>query len=364
MTMTSHPPQPHSAIRLAIVGLGRAGWSMHTAELAKRGDRFRIVAACDVDPARAALAKARYGCAAYTRFAEVLADPEVEVVDIATPSPEHTPMALAALAAGKRVFLEKPIALTYRDALKLQAAAAKRPGRLFFRHNRRFESGFVHIQEIIASGVLGRIHLVRLRRNGYQRRNDWQTLIACGGGQLNNWGPHIIDHALRFLGSPVASVWSDLKKVAAVGDAEDHLKIVLTGKNGMVADLEISGGAAITEPECMVFGSRGALSCNLDQITVRYLDPKVALAPRKASRATPPAEGPFGAPDHLTWVESTFPAKPASGCDTDAVWDHLYAAIRHRRPFPVTIAQAVEVVRIGELARKGTSFAGATRSRR
>ena len=45
-------------------------------------------------------------------------------------------------------------------------------------------------------------------------------LIDCGGGQLNNWGPHIIDHALQFLDYKVAEVWSDLKRVAAVGDAE------------------------------------------------------------------------------------------------------------------------------------------------
>lgn len=350
-------PADPKPINLAIVGLGRAGWGMHLAELAKRSDRFRLVAVLDVDLARGRRAQERHACTVHASYADLLADPAVELVDIATPSLEHTPMALAALEAGKRVFLEKPIALTYRDARRLQAAAARRPGRLFLRHNRRFEAGFVHIQEIIASGVLGRIHLVRLRRNTFQRRNDWQTVIACGGGQLNNWGPHIIDHALRFIGAPVASVWSDLKRVAAVGDAEDHLKIVLRGTNGIVADLEISGGAAITDPECMVFGSRGALRCERDQITIRHLDPAAPLSPRRVNRATPPSEGPFGDPDDLTWIERAFPVAPAAGCDTDAIWDRLYDAIRCRRLFPVTIDQAVEVVRIGELARKGTRFA-------
>jgi predicted dehydrogenase len=149
----------------------------------------------------------------------------VELISIATRSPDHTAQALKALATGKYVFLEKPIALTYADARKLKKASEKYPGKLFLRHNRRYEAPFNHIREIIASGVLGDIYEVKLHRHGYQRRNDWQTIMACGGGQLNNWGPHIIDHALRFLDSPVANIWSDLKKINNELDALEWHRI-------------------------------------------------------------------------------------------------------------------------------------------
>ena len=114
------------------------------------------------------------------------------------------------------------------------------------------------MQEIIRSGILGDVYEIRLARHGYQRRDDWQTIKEFGGGQLLNWGPHIVDHALRFLESPVATQFSDLKFIAAVGDAEDHLKIVLKGENGRFVDMEISGGVALGAPTIVFLANAAA----------------------------------------------------------------------------------------------------------
>jgi predicted dehydrogenase len=305
--------------------------------------------------------KTRYQCRTYTEFSKLIKDPGINLITIATPSPFHTNQALSALKAGKAVVIEKPIALTYADAQRLARADKRYPGKIFLRHNRRFEPGFTHIREILATGILGDPFEIKLRRNGYSRRDDWQTIIECGGGQLNNWGPHIIDHALQFLDSPVADVWSDLKRIAAVGDAEDHLKIILRGKNGRIVDLEISGGMALGEPECTIYGSKGALSCSNNQITLKYLDPAVKLAPRQAIKESPPMEGSFGNPDHLSWKQETIPVSPKAACDMNHIWGHVYAAMRQRKPYPVTVAQGVEVVRIADLARRGTPFARPTK---
>ena len=256
-------------IRVGIVGLGRAGWGMHTNELKKRGDKFEIVAGCDPVRKRRDMLQEKCGCPVYANVEALIADDSVELVDIASRSPAHVPQALLALAANKYVFLEKPIALSYPEATQLKTAAASSKGAIFIRHNRRFEAGFQHIREIIASQILGKVYEIKLRRNSYQRRDDWQTIIECGGGQLLNWGPHIIDHGLRFLESPLADMWSDLKKIAAVGDAEDHLKVILKGQNGRIVDLEISGGSAIKEPEYIVLGTRGGLTCSGNEIHLR-----------------------------------------------------------------------------------------------
>jgi predicted dehydrogenase len=263
---------------------------------------------------------------------------------------------MAVLKAGKRVFVEKPMCLDYTEARKLRQAEARARGRLFVRHNRRFEAGFRHIREIIASGILGKVFLIKLRRGGYQRRDDWQTLIKCGGGQLLNWGPHIIDHALQFLDAPVKQVWSDLKLIAAVGDAEDQIKIVLTGTNGRVVDLEISGGAAIREPEYIVLGSKGGLKCGGDMIALRYLDPAMKLARRRARPGAAPHGG-FGSAEKLPWIEKEIKVAPSEGGDMTSIWDALYDAVRKGRAFPVTMAQAAAVMRIVDLARHGTPFA-------
>lgn len=343
---------------MGIWGLGRAGNGMHIPEIEKFPEMFEIVAGCDIDKARIQAAKEILpSCRFYNKPEEFLKDNEIELVSIATRSPDHASHALKALATGKYVFLEKPIALTYADAKKLKKASEKYPGKLYLRHNRRYEAPFNHIREIIATGVLGEIYEVKLHRHGYQRRNDWQTIIGCGGGQLNNWGPHIVDHALRFLGSPVAKVWSDLKKIAAVGDAEDHLKIVLTGKNGRIVDLEISGGVALGQPEYVIFGSKGSLVCEGNTIRMKYIDPKQKLQKIKARAENPPLSGGFGNAEVLKWVEKTIPVAPKAACDVHHIWKGVYEAINKKKRYPITVDEGIEVVRVAELVKKGTEFA-------
>lgn len=343
-------------IRIGIVGLGRAGWGMHGPEIDSAGGKFRIVAGCDVDADHRKRFAGKYGCPVYRRIEDLIADAQVELVDIATRSTEHVTHAQMALKADKDVFLEKPIAVSYSEALKLKPAIRRSRGKLYVRHNRRFEPGFQHIREIMASGILGQVYEIKLRRNGYGRRDDWQTLIRCGGGQLLNWGPHIIDHALRFLESPVADMWSDLKLVAAVGDAEDHLRIILKGRNGRIVDLQISGGAAIPEPEHVVLGTRGGLRSSGNEIFLRYLDPKIKLVPRRAKAGTP-KEG-FGSPDNLKWIEETIPVAPKSGATMNSIWDHLYESIRNGKPFPITLDEALGIMKVVSAAKKGTPYAG------
>lgn len=343
-------------IKVGIWGLGRAGINMHAPEIKRYPDLYELVAGMDTDAAHRSFFQEKYGCQTYADADEFLADPRVELVSIATRSTDHTCHALKALAAGKYVFLEKPIAMNYAEAQRLVAADKQYPGRLYLRHNRRFEAAFAHIMEIMGSGVLGDVYEVKLRRLGYQRRNDWQTIIACGGGQLNNWGPHIIDHALCFLGCPVKEIWSDLKKVAAVGDAEDHLKIILKGENGRIVDLEISGGAAIEEPEYVIFGTKGALVGKGNQITLKYLDPEQKLRDISAESGNPPITGGFGNDEQLRWIEKTIEVAPKSGCDVHSIWPEMYRAIRSDAVFAITVEQSAEVVRIIEQVKKNTPF--------
>jgi scyllo-inositol 2-dehydrogenase (NADP+) len=342
-------------IKLGIVGLGRAGWGMHCRELKGKEQMFQIVAVCDIDETRRNKVAGEYQCQAYENIVDLIADPNIEVVDIATRSCDHFTHAKMALEAGKTVFLEKPMCCTYAEAVELQKITAQSPGELYIRHNRRFEPGFQHIREIIASGILGDVYEIKLRRLSYSRRDDWQTIKEFGGGQLLNWGPHIIDHALRFLESPVADMWSDLKRATAVGDAEDHLKIILKGENGRVVDIIISGGAAMREPEHLIFGTRGALSSTGNTIELKYLDPKQELAPRTAKSDTP-QYGSFGTPEALVWIEETIPVAPKASAGMTHIWDELYLAIREGKPYPITLDEAVQVMWVVSEAKKGTPF--------
>jgi scyllo-inositol 2-dehydrogenase (NADP+) len=345
-------------IRMGIVGCGRAGWGMHRNEIKEHGRKFNVVAVCDTSRSRRDEMAGEYeDCTEHKCIEDLIADPAVEMVDICTRSPEHTPHALMALKAGKLVFLEKPIALSFPEAKKLARAAARYPNKLFIRHNRRFEPGFQHVREIIDSGLLGEVYEIKLRRHNYQFRNDWQTVIKCGGGQLLNWGPHIVDHALRFLDGKVDSMWSDLRNLVCAGDAEDHVHIIMKGgTQGRVVDLEISGGVAIGEPVYIVFGSKGALTSDEKTIKLRYLNPRKKLPRNRAKVGTPPHDGGFGGEIKASWVEKEIPVKPKMRCGVNDIWRHLYAAIREDVPFPITMEQSLQVMEIIEQARRGTPF--------
>ncbi len=344
-------------IKIGVVGLGRIGMSVHRSCLKARPDKYDVVAACDLIPERYEKFNKEFGCRTYDKIEDLIADPEVEVVDIATRSCDHYKHAKMALLAGKSVLVEKPFCETYEEARELVALGSQPLGpKVYVRHNRRFEAGFMKINEIIDSGILGVVYEVRLARNNYQRRDDWQTIKKFGGGQLLNWGPHIADHALRFCGGKYEAMFADIKRVAAVGDAEDHIKLVFKGVNGRVVDMEISGGVALKVPEYMIYGTRGTLICEGRTIRMKYLDPEVELPEIKANPETPVEGADYGSNGPLAWIEKTIEL-PADPHETEEIWDYFYEAYRNNKPYPITSEQAMDVVKVLEDAKLGTEFA-------
>lgn len=331
-------------IKVGILGLGRAGWGMHCKELADVADRFEIVAGCDVLEAhRDRFAEAYPDARVYADVEAFVADPAIRLVSIASRSADHLAHTRLAVAAGKDVFLEKPMTLTFADA-EAAVRAADEAGRILqVRHNRRFEPAFEQVRQIIASGKLGRVYLVKLRRHSYGRRADWQTLREHGGGQLLNWGPHIVDHALQFLGELAPHYDAHLALLTAVGDAEDHVHLHFQGETGLEVDLEISGGAALREPQYLVYGTRGALTGGGGGLQLKYLDPSVPLAPKQADPGTP--QGGFGPGEELKWIEETV---EVTGEDRFhiAIWEALHDTLTRGTPFPVPNQQALAVMKV------------------
>lgn len=342
-------------IKVGLVGLGRAGNGMHRNELRGRQDKFRFYAVCDIIEERTKPFVEEFGSVPYTKIEDLLADPNVELVTIATRSIDHFRHAKMALLAGKDVMLEKPFCMSTAQARELVALGSEPAGpHLYIRHNRRFEWGFRQTMDIIDSGILGNVYEIKLTRNGYGRRNDWQTIKEFGGGQLLNWGPHIIDHSLRFCGGDYKKLYSNIKHVAAAGDCEDHIKIVFTGINDRIVDMEISGGVALPTPEYMIYGSRGALISQGGKFHVKYIDPSLQLGKIEADPNTPGTGASFGNPEKLEWIEEDIPIK---GDGTPEIWDALYETIRFGKAFPVTLDQASKVIEVIEKVKEGTIFA-------
>ena len=349
-------------IKIGLCGIGRAGHNMHCSELDKFNELFQIVACCDIESDRVENLKKRYHCSGYTDYEDFIRDPEMELVSIAVRSTEHVDFALKALQVGKMVFLEKPFALSLEGLALLEKAVHDHPGKLYFRHNRRFEAAFNHIRDIMKEGILGDIFEIKLRRHNFQNRDDWQTLLACGGGQTNNWGPHLIDHSLRLLESPVASIWSDLKHVSSQGDAEDHIKVIFKGENGRIIDLEISNCIQIPSNVYEIYGTRGTLiSKDEKTLQMKYLDPAFQIPEGHSSPGTPEWEYTYGPAAKWPWIEKTIPVAPSNGFQMSDNYKYLYAAIREGVPYPVMPEEAFAVIRAtAEIKKQNPQFKAET----
>ncbi|MFA6815789.1 MAG: Gfo/Idh/MocA family oxidoreductase [Lentisphaeria bacterium] len=344
-------------IKVGLVGLGRIMKYGHIPILIKLKDQFEITAVCDNAPDRLQenIPEPVKNCRKYSTIDELLNDEDVELVIIGTRHPDHAPMAKKALAAGKYVLVEKPCAINYAEGKDLvDFAQNKYPGKLFLRHNRRYEKVFVKVRKLLKGGLLGKINMIKLSCSvGYQRRNDWMTMSKYAGGLLTNWGPHIIDQALQLLDSPVKDIWADIKSVISVGDSDDHVKLLLKAENDCVADIEIVGDVAYPYRKCEVWGDRGSLICSDEkEIRMRYVDPDIKfkkLAPHEEN----PEKGYGNFDEKLTFVEQRIEVLADDFSELQA---DIYNDIKKNIPYPITLEQGLEVIRITDLALKKSGF--------
>jgi predicted dehydrogenase len=146
------------------------------------------------------------GAARWTpALADALADPEVAIVSICTPTPTHAGLATEGLEAGRHVLLEKPVALTLDDALALERVADASPGILMVAHVVRFFAGYAALAERIAAGAVGRPRAVQAQRlSAAPEGVEWLHDDELSGGLLVDFAIHDFDQANAVLGWPVA----------------------------------------------------------------------------------------------------------------------------------------------------------------
>ena len=337
-------------IRMGIVGIGRIG-TMATKELVQHTDKFQIVAACDLIPERTAqIAELYEGCREYTDYAEMLKQDDIDLVYICTRSCDHYKHAMMAFEVGKDVLLEKPVTVSYEQALDLYRHFNKAGApRLYVHQQRRLESAFTKVKEAVDSGKLGRIYEVNLSQNDFQHRDDWQTISEFGGGQLLNWGPHIIDHSLQLLGTKTFEIQSYLVQATAGGDCEDHLRIRFIGDNNRVVNMCISGGMALHRGRFFeVFGDRGAAVYEGGKLKLRYINPEQEIPPVVSSPETPGAAfgttGTYQSKLVVDWVSEEIEVA-VSGGELADFWALLYETLVNGKEFPITDEDILAIMR-------------------
>lgn len=336
-------------ITVAVVGLGRAGWSIHINKIKDRDD-FRVVDVADPDSGRRQEAVDELGCGAHPDIDVLLAETDAELVIVATPNLNHEADAARVLESGRHCILEKPMAMNHAGALRLIELSKKTGRHLFVHHQRRFGPEFLFLREIIDSGILGNVFEIQLCWGGFARRNDWQTLRKNGGGVLNNTGPHIVDLATNLIDAPAVSMLSDMQHIKDAGDTDDHVHFFMKNAKGQNVDLMVTTCLALPKPRTVLMGSCGTLMAHDDKkAKLRYFDPS-KVEPLEVVEGAAPGRK-YGNEDVLPWQEEErdmVPSQPA-----EEFYDNVGAVLAEGAPLVVTPESAAEVIRIIEWAREG-----------
>jgi predicted dehydrogenase len=199
-------------LRIGIVGLGWvAGAHLETFKGVKGA---RVVAVCSRRPQSPSELKAKYGVPlrAYTDYDEMLADPEIDAVDVCTPHPFHRDQAIAAAKAGKHLIIEKPVALSWKDAKAIRDAVKKARVQAMVCFEVRFSAQFQLARSVVNEGLLGDLHYGEV--DYYHGIGPWYGQFAWnvkrnyGGSSLLTAGCHALDALLMLMKAPVEEVVS------------------------------------------------------------------------------------------------------------------------------------------------------------
>ena len=215
---------------------------------------------CETPLARAEAMADQFGFVRATDDWQALVhDPAIDVVSITTPNGLHHPMAMAAIAAGKHVWCEKPMALTLAQAEEMAAAARAKGVTTMLGYNYISNPAFTHAQRLAQSGAIGR--LVQFRGwvdEDYQADPDlpwsWRAKLEDAGlGALGDIGTHLVSMAHGLMG-PVASLIADMQTIhetrplpdgtgRGVVENEDAASVILRFANGAQGSMVISRAA-------------------------------------------------------------------------------------------------------------------------
>jgi len=243
-------------LKCAIIGYGGMG-AWHAAQIQKL-KFLQVVGAYDIKPERNAFAESN-GIHAYGSLKQLLADPEIELVVVATPNDVHKSLVIAALAAGKHVVCEKPVALNCKE-LEEMIAASKKYKRLFTVHqNRRWDSDFQTVEKILKANTLGPVFNIESRVHGSRGvPGDWRNKKRHGGGMVLDWGIHLLDQALMMtLPRKITSVFAQLTHVTNT-DCDDGFRVTLQFNDGLNVYIETGTSNFINLPRWYILGENGS----------------------------------------------------------------------------------------------------------
>ena len=345
-------------VKVALMGLGRSMFADHYPVFLRHPALFKVVAACDLHKDRRDIVAKDYPeCRMFRQFADMLDERDIDIVDIATCTVDHVKHAMMSLKKGYWTLLETPMALTPDDAQILRGQALKSKNRLLVLQRGLFDPDFLLAKMAMGDSRLGRIHQIKIRREDYVRRDDWQCVKRLGGGAAYYAMTDLTLQALKLLPTPPIQMWSELKRLASLGDAEDYAHMNLKTRDLVSADVEFNGGCLATErsPSFEIRGERGVfrVAQGATTGTMSIIDPKFSF-PRRRSSVRTPALRDMHENVPVQTVEVSLPKGSMFG--PSAFWKHVYDTVRTAAPFPLQLEDSIEAVKFSYLMKKTSPF--------
>ncbi|WP_038054965.1 Gfo/Idh/MocA family protein [Thermodesulfobacterium hydrogeniphilum] len=251
-------------LKIAIVGCGKAA-TRHLKIYKELKDEAEVVAVSDIDPEKAQSFANELSAKPYIDYKEMLKKEDIHVVDLSLPSGLHARIGKEILENFKKdLLIEKPIALTLKDAEMLVNLAEKYNLKLVTIFQNRANLPIVKIKEILNKGLLGKIILLSTkfywsRNQKYYDSAGWRGTWALDGGALAQQGCHFVD-MLYYLGGEVESVFAKMGTYLVNIEAEDLLVGTLKFKNGALGTIEATTCARPKDlkAELVILGEKGS----------------------------------------------------------------------------------------------------------
>ncbi len=268
-------PLPTNALGVGLLGYAPSVGRYHGQGIMQTPG-LALKAVCDLSRERLGAAGQAFPEIGVHESAEALgSDPDVDLVIVATPPNTHARLAIEMMAAGKHVVVEKPLALSKREAHAMAEAADLHGVHLSCHQNRRWDMDYRTIQKALAEDQIGELFYLETFVGGFSHPcGYWHSDIAVSGGTTFDWGGHYIDWIIGLCGHRITEVigtrhkrvWHDVTNA-------DQERIQIRFDNGLEAEFMHSDIAAARKPKWYLLGTRGAIVGHWQDITEYEIDP-------------------------------------------------------------------------------------------
>jgi scyllo-inositol 2-dehydrogenase (NADP+) len=329
-------------IGIGLIGYGFAGKTLHAPLInATEGLTLAAVSSSHADIVRADLP----GVAVAADPTEIINNPAVELVVIPTPNETHFPLAKQVLLAGKHVIVDKPFTVTLSQAQELRTLAEDRNVLLSVFHNRRWDSDFLTVQQLIRDGELGDVLYLQSQYDRFRPEvmPRWREQPGAGSGIWYDLAPHLIDQIVVLFGMPVA-INAELVLLRPGALTDDYFHATLIYPQRRVV-LHGCMSAAAQTPRFTIHGTKGSYTkFGLDSQEANL---KKGVYPPQPDWGVDPLDGVLTLPQQDgTFIDRTVPTVPGN---YPAYYAAIRDAIRGHGSNPVTASAAINVMELIEL---------------